>query len=230
VVETTQVTLADSTGLAVGLWVEIWEGPFKYQGEISAVASATIDLLLPIGFPFTTSAVVYLVDVDQNKDFTGTGIGPQLYTYDPPSIYTEDSYINRFIVAMLHTDESDSSTYGDIQGGLSMGIAFSGRGKLFALETGLPLDLIVYNELFNIKQNVDYKTIAYDVTYEPKSGNPASPALYGTSVRKTFNGKDKSGIVIPVRQARDEATRAWFRDDLSSLDYHRIRMIGHQRV
>lgn len=233
VTETATVQVDDATGAApdpVGsMWLEIWEGPFKYQGEIISVTGNNLSLAKPIGFPFTTSAVVYIVDVNQNRDFTGTGIGSQYYTYDPPSSYTEDTHETRFMITMLHSNDADPSLYGDIAE-LPLGIVYSGRGTLFSTETGLPKDLVVYNNLFNIKINEDYKSVAYDVSFDPKSGNPSSPNLAGTSVRKTFNGRDKSGVVIPVRQSRDEATRALFRDDLSTLDLHRIRIIGHQVI
>ena len=222
------VTVDDATGAAAGLWIELWEGLLKYQGEIQSVVGNVINLYMPIGFPFTTAAYVCICDIDQNKDFTvATGIGPQIYSIDPPPIFTGNFHQNRFMITMLHTAESDSSTYGDIQGGLPMGIVVSGRGTLFANETGLPLPLVLYNNLLDIKINGDWKQTAYDVTYEPKSGNPASPTYYGTTIRKTFNGKDKSGVAIPVRSDRNEATRALFRDDLSSLTLHRMKSTGH---
>lgn len=229
VTETETITLDDVTGVAAGLWIELWEGAFKFQAEIDGVAGSDVTLKKPIGFPFTTAAVVYLVDVDSNKDFTGTGIGPQYYTYDPPSIYTEDTHENRYMITMLHVAESDASLYGD-QAELPNGIVYSGRGKTFTYETGLAADLVLYNNLFNVRRNEDYKSLAYDVSFEPRSGNPAAGNFYGTTVRKTFNGQDKSGVVIPVRQDRNEATRALFRDDLSGLELHRIRVVGHQVI
>lgn len=225
--ETLDITVDSTTGAAVGLWVEIWEGLFKYQSEISAINGNVLTLFMPVGFPFTTSAIVQIVDIDQNKDFTVTGIGEQYYTIEPPQAYIGDLHENRFMISMLHADESDSSTYGDIQGGLTNGIVVSGRGTLFASETGLPLPLVLYNNLLDIKTNNDWKQTAYDVTYDPKGGNPSSPTLYGTSIRKTFNGQDKSGVTIPIRSARNEATRALFRDDLSTLELHRIKALGH---
>ena len=67
--ETTTITLTSAASAAIGLWIEIWEGPFKHQSEISNVVGNNVTLLNPIGKPFTTSATVYIVDVDQNKNF-----------------------------------------------------------------------------------------------------------------------------------------------------------------
>jgi hypothetical protein len=226
------VTLDDVTGAVAdpvgNFYLEIWEGFFQYQGEIVNVAGNNITLANPIEFPFTTEATVYIVDINQNRDFTdATGIGEQEYSFAPAPNFLGDWHINRFMITMLHPEESDSSTYGDIQGGLDLGISYCGLGTLFPSETGLPRDLRLGYCLFNIKKNSDYKSVAFDVSYDPKSGNPASPTLYGTSVRKTFNGQDKSGVAIPIRRERNETSSAILRDDLSDLSLHRIRAIGH---
>lgn len=233
VTETETITVLDPTGFQVGLWVELWDNSLKFQAEIENVSGSDITLAKPIGFPFTTNSILYLVDVDQNKNFTLAGtnpIGHQYYTYEPPMMYGNDTHENRFMITMLHDTASDPALYGDIEA-LTNGIVFSGKGKRFATETGLADDLVLFNNLFNIKRNEDYKSIAYDVAFDPASGNtsiPGETGKYGTSVRKTFNGQDKSGVVIPVRVLREEATRALFRDDLSSLFLHRIRVIGHR--
>jgi hypothetical protein len=229
---TITVTLDSVVGAAPDLvgnfYLELWEGFFQYQGEIVSVVDNDVTVAFPIEFPFTTAATAYIVDVNQNRDFTvATGIGEQEYSFAPAPTFLGDWHINRFMVSMLHADESDSSTYGDIQGGLDLGISFCGAGTLFPSETGLPKNLRLGYCLFNIKLNSDYKSVAFDVAYDPKSGNPASPTLYGTFVRKTFNGQDKSGVVIPVRKERNERAFIILRDDLSDMVLHRIRAIGH---
>lgn len=226
VTPTTTVTLDDVTGIAVGLHLELWEGYLQFQGEIIAVSGNDVTLSFPIEFPFTTSADAFIVDVDMNKDFTGTGIGEQVYSFKPGDAFVGDWHITRLIVNMLHTEESDSSLYGGISE-LTNGVAFCGNGTQFPEETGLDKNLKLAYCLFNIKKNSDYKSIAFDVSYDPKSGNPSAGTLYGTNVRKTFNGQDKSGVVIPVRKARGEYSRVILRDDLSGLALHRIRVIGH---
>ena len=234
VAETFNITVVDATGAtpdALGnKWIEIYEGPFFYQSEISNVSGNDLTLSVPIGFPFTTGATVQIVDINQNRDFTVAGIGSQEYSFTPGLANTADWMIIRLLFVMEHSDESDSSTYGDIIGGLDEGIYFYGKGTLFPRETGLPKDLRLRNSVLNIKKNIDYKATAFDVTYEPKGGNPQSPQFYGTSVRKTFNGADKSGTVIPVRASRFEATVQVFRDDLSSLETHRTKATGRQFV
>ena len=227
VTETFDITVNSVAGIAVGNWVEIWESYFFFQSEITAINGNVLTLSKTVGFPYTTSAVVYLVDVDQNKNFLVGGIGSKEYSFVPPSSFLGSFHINRTIITMLHNDESDSSTYGDIQGGITNGILFKGRGTLFASETGLSKPLRLWNSLLNIKENEDWEATAYDVTYQDKSGNPSSPALYGTRVRKTFNGRDRSGVAIPVRIERLEATIQVLRDDLSTLSKHRTKIMGH---
>lgn len=220
-------SVANATADAKGnKWLEIWEGNLIYQGEIISVSVNDVTLATPIQFPFTTNATVYIVDINQNRDFTdATGIGQQQYSLSLGDSFNSNLLINRFIVTMLHAGESDSSLYGDIEA-LPKGIYFCGKGTRFPEETGLDGNLELGNCLFNIKTNSDYESTAYDVQFRPKSGNPAAGTLYGTIIRKTFSGLDKSGIAIPVQSERAEATRAVFRDNLNSLSQHRIRVMG----
>jgi hypothetical protein len=227
VTETSTVALNSVSGVIVGNWIEIWEGLFNLQAEITAINGLNVTLGKTIGFPFTTNAVVYLVDIDQNKNFLVEGLGEKEYSFIPPSNFLGSFHINRTIITMLHLAESDSSTYGDIQTGIPNGIIFKGRGTLLKTETGLTKPLRLWNSLLNIKTNDDWEATSYDVTYQNKSGNPSSPSLYGTRVKKSFNGQDKSGVVIPVRIERQEATIAVFRDNLSTLSKHRIKIMGH---
>jgi len=227
VTETFDITVNSVAGIIVGNWVEIWEGYFFFQAEIRAINGNVLTLYKSVGFPYTTNAVVYLVDIEQNKNFLAGGIGSQEYSFLPPPTFLGSFHINRTTVTMLHSAASDSSTYGDIQTGIPNGIIFKGRGTLLASETGLPKPLRLWNSLLNIRRNEDWESTAYDVSYQDKSGNPSSPTLYGTRVRKTFNGQDKSGVVIPVRIQRLEATIGVFRDDLSTLTRHRIKVMGH---
>ena len=233
VTPTTEITLTDATGATAdakgNMYLEIWEGYFQYQGEIIGVSTNTLTLAFPIEFPFTTDADVYIVDVNQNRNFLVGGIGTKNYTFQPGNAFLGDWYINRFMITMQHVTASDVSTYGDIYlaNGLTYGIAFCGKGTLFPSETGLDKNLKLGNCLFNIKKNADYKNVAFDVAFDAKGGNPSSPQLYGTSVRKTFNGQDKSGVVIPVRKARGEYSMQIFRDNLDTLTGHRTRITGH---
>lgn len=206
-------------------WLEIWEGNLIYQGEIESVLVNDVTLATPIQFPFTTAATVYIVDINQNRNFTGTGINQQEYSIAPGAAFTSNLLINRFIVTMLHTGESDSSLYGDLAE-LTNGVYFCGEGTRFPSETGLTGNLSLGNCLFNMKKNSDYESTAYDVQFRPKSGNPSAGTLFGTTVRKTFNGEDKNGVAIPVQSNRNESTVAIFRDNLDTLSQHRIRVMG----
>lgn len=227
VTETFDITVGSVAGIVIGNWVEIWEGYFFFQAEIRAINGNVLTLYKSVGFPFTINAVVYLVDIDQNKNFLVGGIGTQEYTFLPPSTFLGSFHLTRTTITMLHANASDSSTYGDIQTGIPNGIIFKGRGTLLTSETGLSKPLRLWNSLLNIRKNEGWESSAYDVTYQDKSGNQASPTLYGTRIRKTFNGRDKSGVVIPVRKERLEATIVVFRDDLSTLTRHRIKVMGH---
>lgn len=208
------ITVDDPTGAAPGICVELWEGDNFYQGEILSVLGNDISLYLPIGLPFTTNATVYICDANM-----ATALERD-YTFYPGAANTRDYHITRFIVQMTHADPGDDSRFGDIAGGLANGIYFGGHGQVQGVD--------IFNMVYNFRTNGDFKARAYDVSYSDRaSSTPGNQ--YGTSVRKTFNGMDKSGVVIPVKKAEDNYIIGHTRDaalaDLSSL---RIAMTGHQ--
>lgn len=79
VTELYTISVASSTGaVANTTWVEIWEGALFMQAQIINVSGTTLTLAKQVGYPFTTNAVVLIVDIDQNKNFLAGGIGKRL--------------------------------------------------------------------------------------------------------------------------------------------------------
>jgi hypothetical protein len=209
------VTVDNPTGASQGMFLELWEGSFYYQGEIASVAGNDITLYLPVGYPFSTSATIYICDANMNTALERD------YTFDPGDANTRDYHLTRFIVQMAHEAAGDDSRFGDIEGGLTNGVYFGGRGTVSGID--------IFNFVYNFRTNGDFASIAYDVKYSDKAGLPSSPSQFGTLVRKSFNGPDKSGVVLQVIKAENNAVVGHTRDaSLADLSRFRIRVMGHQ--
>lgn len=207
------ITVEDPTNAAPGKYIEMWENGAFYQGEIKSVDGSTIGLHLPMGLPFSTSANCFIVNVDMNIA-GGTPSAPHVFKFAPGDQCDVDFYITRFIVQITQNLAGDDSKYGDLAQ-LSNGLYIGGKGTI----QGIP----IYNNLFAIRSNGDYKIRSYDLSYNDKAG----PGVYGVSARKTFNGPDKSGTVIPNRRATKEEALMCVQDDLSGLISHRISIHGY---
>lgn len=209
------ITVDDPTGAAAGEFIEMWEGPFYMQVGIKSVLGNDITLDMPVGFPFTTAGNVYIVTCDMNVDGSVT---PQRFRFDPGPVGTNDYHITRFVLVMTHSAAGDDSKFGSVAA-LGNGVYFAARGTI---PTALG-PLVIVNNLFNVKDNGDLRVRTYDIDYSDKAG----PGLFGTASRKTFNGDEKSGVVVPVLKANNDSPFAEVRDDLTGLSTFRIAFNGY---
>lgn len=220
------VELTDATGAIANLThLEVWGTVFGSvrlwsQVEIEDVDENTVTLAMTIGAPFTTDAVVRIVDINLASQETASLETPFIYSFDPPpntEVQTfSDFEETRFIIHMVHDSAGQDILFGDLEA-LTNGVVFRGRGSLGATT--------IYNNLFNAKNNGNWVVRSYDLRYRDTVGGTKR----STSVRKTFNGRDKSDVVIPVRQEFNEATEAVIRDDLTDLVSFNILVMGRTR-
>lgn len=209
------ISVTDATGAAAGKYVEIWEGELFFQAEIKSVNVSDLTLFMPIGFPFSTAAAVYICNADMNV--LGTQGAPIEFSFKPPFAsgqFTQDMFLSRLIFKLTHAVAGDDEKFGGIAA-LTNGVYFGGRGEISGLE--------VFVNQVNMKANKDLAVFAYDVVYTDRAGGLGT---YGTNVRISFNGQDKHNCVLPVREDRNEYIFAKVRDDLTTLTSFRIGVTG----
>lgn len=210
------ITVDDATGAIPGYYVEIHEAPFYNQIEILAVNGNDITLIYPLGFPYTTDALVRIVNV--NLAVNGS-VTPVEFSFSPPD---NNFGITRFIVTMFHDTAGDDGKFGDLAPLLN-GVYTGLREKVL---TGTPSEFTVFYNTYNFKTNGDFANVSYDVTYNAKTGNPQSPGAFSTRVRKSYGGQDKSNGWIELLSNDDASLYFIVRDDLSALERFTVNFSG----
>jgi hypothetical protein len=227
------ITLTDASAVVPEVtWIELWDLiivgtvkiPFFMQAQVRATpGGGVVEMYMPVGLPFDpATTVVRVVETDMSIPTIATFNTPLIYSIDPPKLIGTELFVDfdetRFITHMIHPSSGDDSKYGDITGGIANGMYFRNRGTL-------PGPITVYTNLFNIKKNGDWRERTYDVNYDDKALGTGEGS---TTTRKTFNGSDKSGVVVPLRASLNEATEAVLRDNISALT--RQHMVGNGHV
>lgn len=196
---------------AAGNFLCIAEGNRQTQVEVKTAVSAggddyDITTSMPIDFAYTTAAIMRLQNCDMNVNGSVTPATFSLCSLAPGASVKWD--ITRMIVSMVHGTAGDDGLFGNL--------AALTNGVYFRVENGTK------KNLFNAKENSDFRVQGYDLLYPSRSGGLGN---YGTTTRISFNGPEKRGAVI--RLDPGETIIAKVRDDLSTLGRFRITFQGH---
>jgi len=167
----------------------------------------SVSLGMPLDFAFTTDATVCLQDCDMNVDGSLT---PVEYFISPVGLGGMRWDITRMIVTMYHSSAGDDGLFGNL--------TKLTNGNYFRVENG------VNKNLFNARENADWRVEGYDVAYSTRSGGLGS---YGTAARITFNGMDKRGVVLRLSSSSGDKFTSVVRDDIDALSYYRVKIQGH---
>jgi len=205
-VDNDTITLEAGHGVVVGNWLEFFEGAYFLQVEVKAVVTNTITLAMPIDQPFTTGASVRRTQSDLAVDGSVT---PVTFSFVPGGTNKYD--IVRAILHIEHTSAGDDSLFGNLPA-LTNGLYFRKKNA-------------VYKNLFNAKDNGEFRHRAFDLEYGDSS--KAGPGAYSTTSRRTFGGQNKNGVVIRVDPAQTEEIQAIVRDNLTTLTHLHIVIQGH---
>ena len=139
----------------------------------------TVDSPLDYAFPVATTAVTQL-DYEMNVDGSAT---PQIFEVRGADAFDVD--ITRVIISILTENAVDFNGFGDAA-------------------TSLPNGLVcrrvngVIENYWNVKRNIGFGTIAYDLTRYSKL-NPQD--VDGLVMRLTFAGSSKMGVAIRLKGA-----------------------------
>lgn len=166
----------------------------------------TLDIAVPLDYPYTIAGGCSIQNVDMNIDGSTT---PVNFSVNPYGNYRWD--ITRMMIGMVLATAGDDGKF----------------GNLTALTKGLFMrkeDSENSQNLMNIKDNSDFRLEGYDVTYPPRSGGGGD---YGMAARISYSGQDKAGVVIRLSGKTGDSYRATVRSDLLSLGKFRIKIQGH---
>lgn len=168
----------------------------------------TVGIGVPLDCEYAVAGLVlHLEDCDMAVDGS---ITPVVFDAGPcqPQL---DWDLTRMMIAMYHTAAADDSTFG--------GIPKLTNGVFFRIENGQSVNL------YNARENADFRAEGYDVDYPDRSLPPAGQ--YGTNARISFSGPEKRGVVIRLFGEGCDKFQAQIRDDLTGLSYFRVKIQGH---
>lgn len=204
-------TLSVVSGATVtnGTYVCIQEDGRAFQARVlSGGGTNTLTLDTPLDYPFTTNAII--ANREPNLNVNGS-VTPVLASLAPAPGVKWD--ITRIILNITDDAEPDDGKFG--------GIASPGLTKGIVLRKSNG----IHHTIFNAKTNGDLRERAYDVAYSDRA-NPVT-GQYGVSMRRSFGGQDKNGVVIRLDGDKGDALEILIQDDLTSLSSFRIVAQGH---
>ena len=141
-----------------------------------------------------------------NGDYSGTGLGEEIFWFDPESQYVD---IARMIVTLEDTSGFQAQEYGNLGGALTNGIQARIQD-----DTGTIVDL---TDSETIKTNAGWTAFCYDA--DVKTWGAGNELL---TVRWTFS---KSGQFIKLHG--DQRFEIVLNDDFSGLIGHYFLVQGH---
>jgi hypothetical protein len=190
------------------------EGTAFYQGRIKTVTPVsgnqyTLALNTPLDFAFTTAGGCSLTNVDLRVNGSVT---PIIFAVSPALLDQGVFWdITRILMIMRDDTPMDDAKFAGstaLTNGLVFRIKYNGK----------------YKNLFTIRNNADFRLQAYDVQYTTNA--PAGE--YGFSFRRSFNGKDKNGVVARlVNDVDPDEFQLVVQDDLTVLTVGKALIQGH---
>ena len=196
------IVVTDPTGIVVGSHIILFNPDLLRFTTFTAliVAGSDIKLDSPIDVAYPAGTFVDIAVIDMAVDGSVT---PQVFglrgTNIIPGVEIKVD-ITRLIISCLTTNAVDLSKFGDIVGGLI-------RGLLLRFRNG-----DVFN-IFNVKTNGDLDGITLD--WVPYDAQNLQQGQHGFTVRLSFNGPDKLGVV--QRLAAGEDVELIIQDNLLTI-------------
>ena len=209
----TTVTITSLAEPINGNIVCLKEGVAFYQGTIlSHLANGSDwDIILdtPLDFPFTVAGGCS--ERDSNlAGKVGTLAVPVIFSVSPGDLVAGTKWdINRTNISITSPTAMDDAKFG--------GIVALPNGVVFRSVNGIT------KNVYNVKSNGEFALRAFDVVYSDK----APAGSNGVRVRKTNNGKDKSGVAIRLLADTNDEIQVLIQDSLVGLDIFKIVVQGH---
>jgi hypothetical protein len=206
VVDATNFTTLDG-GTYTGVFNPL-ENRF-YFGNVTAINGNTLTFDTPLDFAFLAGDNVQPLSRDLNVNGLITPVTFQVRGSGPGSGLSIN--ITRLMVAMECDTRLDLNKFGDISPALTNGLVLRRANG-------------VTRNIFNLKRNSDFITLAYDLQMFDAT-NPAQ-GVNGLASRNTYNGEDKRGTVLQLLPG--DSLDLIVQDDLSSLEIFQIQCHGYE--
>lgn len=213
----TVVTFNAGHSFVVGdFWTFYWDSDIALREEVNqleVVAVATNDITLgtPIGEAIPVSKIRQSKRVTTDLSIDGS-VTTEVFGFSAPQGLTW--HVTRLISTMLLASQPDDGKFGDI--------AKLTRGCYFGIDTP-----VISQLLGGFRENGDFRRTAYDLEYTTRTV-PAS--TYGLAFRKSFNGADKYGAVLPIDSSIGARFVCGVQDNLSTISQFRIAIMGKQKT
>lgn len=167
----------------------------------------TILLDTPLDFAFTVLGGCSERSTNMNVDGSGT---PIIFTVTPGNLQAGLKWdVVRFLLNILDAEPMDDGKFGGVDA-LTNGVVIrSVNGKT--------------KNVFNAKTNGDFRLRAYDVEYVEK----APAGQNSVSLRRTFGGQSKNGVVIRLEADTLDEFQVIIQDDLEGLTQFKGCIQGH---
>lgn len=181
-------------GDGIGVFSGDASGSF-YFGIVIGVAAGqlTVDSLIDYEFPTATTAVVQLV-YEMAVDGSAT---PEEFEVRGADAFDVD--ITRILITILTDGAVDFNGFGDAATPLPNGLVLRRENGMF-------------QNYWNVKRNIGFATIAYDLTRYTKI-NPQD--VDGLAVRLTLAGQNKIGVTARLKGVADKL-KMYIQDNLTA--------------
>jgi hypothetical protein len=177
-----------------------------YFGTVLAVNGTTITVDTPVDFAFHAGDNV--ISATRDLEVSGSLASPEIFQVSGAGSGALEVDITRIIVSMILDSQPDDGLFGNVA----------------KLDNGIVLRRVdgTTRNIWNVKENGDFATLAYDVTYTARTVPQGS---YGMRCRYTFAGQDKHGVA--VRLSAGDSLQILVQDDLTDITQLRILAAGH---
>jgi len=201
------INVTNGTGILAGHLLTLYNGEANrvYFGNVLSVSTNAITVDTPLDFDYPIDTFVSSGSTELAVDGSST---PQIFGIRN----TEEAIplsvdITRLIVTCLATTVCDFSTFGDIEGGLTVGIVVRTKNGR-------------YKNLFNAKTNLELSGLMFDFDiFEAINPNQGVDGFKGRMTIK------KLGVVIRLGPGED--LQLIIQDNLSSLTSFKVSIQGH---
>jgi hypothetical protein len=205
VIDGRQITVDDPSNFSIGDVAVLGQAGVFYAGTVLGVAGSVVSLDTLINFPFSIGCSVQSRTRDINVD--GSSSVQRFSVSVPISIPDAKINICNLIMECLTDSAVDLSKFGDIDGGLTLGIMLRGVPD--------PLSGISPSNSWNAKNNGELANLAGSGDFEVFSALNPAQGQDGFVWRYTYGGPEKHDV-IPSLQNLDEI-QLIVQDNLVSL-------------
>lgn len=205
-IDDVSIVVTDPAGFAPGVYIGVFSGVSGeeryYFAEVLTVVTNTLGLDTPLDFAFESGDPAIALTRDLDVDGSTT---PVVFSLAGSGMVPID--VTRIMITMQTVTTPDLASFGDIT----------------ALGDGIVLRRVDgdIRNIWNIKRNMDFANLAYDLQFYSSIGQGAD----GLTCRYTFAGQDKHGVA--VRLEYGESLQLIIQDNLTGLSQFRIIAEGH---